>query len=665
MSDRITYKVQGELLRAFDCVDPEVLVTGPAGTGKTIADHLLTLFRCLEFPGSRHLYIRQVRADLNDTIIPSLERVLAQCEEGRVALGDGCGPESRHRYVFSNGSVIVVGGLDRPQRTYSGEYDTVTVFEGTDTTEDAWQQFKRSLRHYKMPYEQLRMECNPDAPGHWIKRRADSGKMTPFYTTHKDNPAFYDAEKGEYTEKGLAYLATLESLTGFRRDRLLLGKWVGAEGVIYDNFEPTRGGEPWHVQRREGPWKRVFVAIDDGINDPFACLRICVDTGGALHIDSETYMRGLVMGAKIDAARSASPAYCVVDPAAGGLKTDLRAQGFDVRNGQNAILPGIDSVRRRFAETLDGKPSITIDPRCVNVIRELETYSWDQKAAQETPIDAHNHAMDALRYGCVHEAAPPPIVFEASELDELAAGCKTVSMSGRMICTLPDGEQQDRAIADQNRECVGFEPADGGSLTLWTEPSLRGYPKHKDCEYVMFAGVADGSDNRPSTIVVAEAYTRRIVAEWSRSGVSPERVARAACLLGLWFWGEKGPALLGVLRSATGVVALEHAQRMRYKRLWTEAGEVGWNPSPADLPEAIGLLRAAWTMRSFAEVDSRAIEEARQYVWKGQQVMPAWYADDAKRSGPWVDRVIVRAGLWRMLRVIKPPAPKPIGQRFR
>lgn len=46
---------------------------------------------------------------------------------------------------------------------------------------------------------------------------------------------------------------------------------------------------------------------------------------------------------------------------------------------------------------------IIIHPRCVNFITEISNYTWDKDkfgTVINRPIDAFNHLMDALRYGC-------------------------------------------------------------------------------------------------------------------------------------------------------------------------------------------------------------------------------------------------------------------------
>jgi len=48
----------------------------------------------------------------------------------------------------------------------------------------------------------------------------------------------------------------------------------------------------------------------------------------------------------------------------------------------------------------DALPTLTVDPACTGLIEEFETYSYNPRAlANDVPVKAHDHAMDALRYG--------------------------------------------------------------------------------------------------------------------------------------------------------------------------------------------------------------------------------------------------------------------------
>ena len=58
----------------FDMTHPEILIEGPAGTGKTraIAEYIDSV--CMENPGVRILVLRNVRADLAESVLVTFEK---------------------------------------------------------------------------------------------------------------------------------------------------------------------------------------------------------------------------------------------------------------------------------------------------------------------------------------------------------------------------------------------------------------------------------------------------------------------------------------------------------------------------------------------------------------------------------------------------------------
>ena len=82
------------------------------------------------------------------------------------------------------------------------------------------------------PYPQVMGDCNPSVPWHWIRARAREGRLVVLESRHEDNPTLFD--RGEWTPLGRSTLETLDALPGVLRDRLRHGRWVAAEGTVYE-----------------------------------------------------------------------------------------------------------------------------------------------------------------------------------------------------------------------------------------------------------------------------------------------------------------------------------------------------------------------------------------------------------------------------------------------
>jgi len=253
----LAYSFYGNVLNGMLCRDPEVMLSGPADTGKTLA-LLYKLHVCAsKYPDSQISIIRKIKADIHGTVLRTWERDVLPSSPYVEAYG-GKIPQW---YDYPNGSRIWLGGLDSPGKTLSGERDLIYVVQAEELTVSDWEYLTRMVtgRGAVMPYTQLVGDCNPGPPSHWIMTRSKSGTLTRFDTVHRDNPTIYDPETGELTESGKQRLARLARLTGHRYKRLFLGQWVAPEGAIYTAYdEDTHKIHAIEIPRM---WPR-FVGID-------------------------------------------------------------------------------------------------------------------------------------------------------------------------------------------------------------------------------------------------------------------------------------------------------------------------------------------------------------------------------------------------------------------
>jgi PBSX family phage terminase large subunit len=212
----------------------EIILSGPAGTGKSRACLEKMHLCALKYPGMRGLIVRKTRSSIT-------ESTLVTFEEHVLPLGSPIvnGPQRNQRqaYHYPNGSQIVIGGLDKPTKIMSTEYDMIYVQEAIEVTENAWEALTTRLRNNKMPFQQLIADTNPDSPYHWLKQRHTRGQLVMLESRHEDNPVMWDVLNNRPTAFGEKYLAKLNRLTGVRYQRLRKGAWVAAEGAIYDGWD--------------------------------------------------------------------------------------------------------------------------------------------------------------------------------------------------------------------------------------------------------------------------------------------------------------------------------------------------------------------------------------------------------------------------------------------
>lgn len=388
----------------FRCHDPIAIVAGPAGTGKTLGDLWKVHLCALKYPGMRGIILRKVQEDLTaSALVTFQERVLGSGNFNvRPYGGSKFTPAS---YQYPNGSAVLVGGLDKADKVMSREYDLACLIEATEFFEDDIEKLSTRMRWGVMPYQQIYGDCNPQGPGHWIHKWWKDGKLTMFNSTHKDNPVLWDADNQEWTEQGVAYMTRLDGLAGFRRDRLRDGKWTAAEGAVYPHFDRQthvrKTGKGTDEVDVEG-WGAI-VGMDVGTRNPTA-IYVVRYAGDRIHVERERYQRGMssdsMVDAAVDAFRESEASHVVIDPSAASLIQSLLERDIPVRKAKNDVQVGIARVTSVL-------PDLTVDPSCVNMIEEFETYKYPDgvRSTSDAPVKDHDHAMDALRY----------VVFDISE----------------------------------------------------------------------------------------------------------------------------------------------------------------------------------------------------------------------------------------------------------
>ncbi len=234
----VRIQLRGGVWEAYNATEREVLVEGGAGTGKTFGILLRLNRHAQENPGYHGAIIRKTAVSLAGSVLRTFEeQVLHEWDFAtRSSKLDhvhffGGSQNEPASYEYDNGSRIVVGGMDNPSKVLSTDYDEVYFNEATESSLEDWETLLGRLRHDVLDHRTLIGDCNPSHDRHYLLSRARDGQLRRIKTTLRDNPAYW--QEGAWTSLGAEYLATLESMTGTRRQRFLLGEWVGMENAIY------------------------------------------------------------------------------------------------------------------------------------------------------------------------------------------------------------------------------------------------------------------------------------------------------------------------------------------------------------------------------------------------------------------------------------------------
>lgn len=403
------YQPFGNLRDLFYAHEDEVIIDGPAGTGKSRAILEKLNIVANKYPGARILMVRKTRESLTQSAMVTFEtRVIP--ENGRVVWRT-----TEQEYRYWNGSKIVVGGMDKSSKIMSTDYDIIYPQEVTELTEGEYEDLNTRLRNGIVPYQQIISDCNPGPATSWVKRRWEEGKAKRIRSIHKDNPTLWDYANGCWSKAGEAYLRKLNNLSGVRKKRLADGEWVSAEGIVYSEWMP----EIHLIDRFEIPkeWRRIC-AIDFGFTNPFVCQWWAMDNDDNMFRYREIYHTRRTVRVHAEQINEFSKdeyiEAFICDHDAEDRAT-LEENGIWTTPADKAISFGIEKVTERL-KIRDGKPKLYIlrdslveqDPELQSAYKPLKTedefemYVWPDRGSKELPIAANNHGMDAMRYAVVY-----------------------------------------------------------------------------------------------------------------------------------------------------------------------------------------------------------------------------------------------------------------------
>lgn len=416
----------------------EVVISGPAETGKTrtALEKLDALM--WKYPGAQAIIVRKTYKSLKTSVLLTYERKVlgAWNKDGTTTIRDDSGHvfkvlkgafdqsktpvvklggEHVEGYVYPNGSRVFLGGMDVPDKVLSSEWDVVYVNQAEELTLNDWEiiSTRTTGRAGNMPYAQMIADCNPGHPTHWILSRPT---LKVIESRHEDNPVLFNQKTGQITEQGKRSLAVLDALTGVRKLRLRYGKWAAAEGVVYEDFDKAvHLIDPFPIPDE---WVRVRV-IDFGYTNPFVCQWWALDGDGRGYMYREIYMSRLLVedaAVLINHLSENESIYATVADHDAEDRATLERHGISTVAAMKAVSPGIQAVQSRLKKAGDGKPRLFImrgalvdvdqnlrevhKPICTE--EEIDAYIWkptkDGTPNKEEPLKKDDHGMDDMRY---------------------------------------------------------------------------------------------------------------------------------------------------------------------------------------------------------------------------------------------------------------------------
>lgn len=238
--------------------------------------------------------------------------------------------------------------------------------------------------------------CNPDNPNHWFYRewvlKAEDKHALRLKFLMDDNLSLSDKVKQRYY--------SLYQGTFYRR--FILGEWVIAEGLVYQDYNDHIKDKLWNGNPDElvGRW---YISMDYGTINPCSMGLWCVTDNEAIRVD-EYYYNSRKEGYQrtdeehyAELEKLAGDRYIervIIDPSAASFKATIkRHDKFFVKSAKNDVINGIRTTSQMLN---DGR--IKIGVKCKASQEEFGMYRWDDKAEVDKVVKENDHAMDDIRY---------------------------------------------------------------------------------------------------------------------------------------------------------------------------------------------------------------------------------------------------------------------------
>lgn len=396
----------------FNSRAPILLCDGPSGNGKsTIAQEKMHALM-MQYPGSTGVILRKTRESLKNSVILRYEHEICDREPQNVKHHK----DSRH-FKYANGSVLAYGGMQNEAQRDAlkgigkdGTVDFVWMEEATEFVEEDFDEVLARNRGHVTDWRQVLLTCNPDSPDHWIYQRLVLGKQArriAWMTV--DNPLY---------ENDPNYLKNLSNLSTVYRERLFLGHWYAAQGVVYSDFRHNiHVINSFNIPKH---WMR-FRSIDFGYNDPSVCQWWAVNpNNNAMYMYKEIYMTELTIpefAYMINEANGEDEIEYTVADHHKENRASLNRAGIATLPAVKDIDVGIKALSNRLRYDHETKktnvyfiagalvhepdPVLKERHRPKNTIEEFSGYVWAKslkKGITDQPVDKNNHGLDAGRY---------------------------------------------------------------------------------------------------------------------------------------------------------------------------------------------------------------------------------------------------------------------------
>lgn len=366
---------------------------GAVRSGKTYMDLMFTIpYRVLNAnPNGLIFIIGNTQGTLEKNILRPMREIYGQDMVGRIK------PNGE---ITLFGKIAFALGADKITAVDRIHGSTVSYCYGDEVTTWNEEVFNEVKSRLSAPGACFDGTCNPDSPNHWFLHFLESEDLDIYRQKYLLSDNQENLDPGYYESIQLEYKNTVFY------DRYILGNWTLAEGLVYQNYNPSIDAIDEVPEELNG---NRYISCDYGTSNPCVFLLFEQGKSGTWYLTREHYYSGRDTGKqKTDweytedfvqfacDSVSVDPSginAVIVDPSAASFIAALRKVGFKVKKAKNDVLDGI-----RYTASMLNQGKIKILKSCKNTLKEFGEYHWDRNKMTDQPVKENDHCMDALRY---------------------------------------------------------------------------------------------------------------------------------------------------------------------------------------------------------------------------------------------------------------------------
>jgi phage terminase large subunit len=375
------------------------VITGGRGSGKSYSLNSFLLGLTYE-SGHVILFTRYTLTSANVSIIPEFINKIETADL------------SNDFYITKDeivnritGSKILFKGIKTSSGTQTASLKslagvTTWVLDEAEelTDEETFEKIDFSIRT-KGIQNRVLLVLNPATKEHFIYKKffEDKGVQAGSNIIKGDTTYVHTTYLDNLENLSESFISQIENIRIRRPEKFkhqILGGWLDkAEGVIFTN---------WTIGKYEQIGSTLFGQDFGFSNDPTTLVECNIDTSNKrIYVNERYFLQALTTSQIYNLNRQhCIDSLIVADSAEPRLISELQSSGLNIVpaiKGQGSVTFGIALLQDY---------DLIISPESINLIKELNNYCWLEKKSN-TPIDNHNHLLDALRYAVGYQLENP------------------------------------------------------------------------------------------------------------------------------------------------------------------------------------------------------------------------------------------------------------------